>query len=248
MVTPPSLVRAENGVVRKKPIVAAVVGVDGCGKSSTFAGTLSTLADRVRVVTASDWEIYGGGRMISFGLANGTEYAVPLDPTNSIHPQVRVSFTHYMIHHGDSYTTHHKTPDGAGIADNGTFDVAVDCGTNHHLHAQAFTSVEGAADAYIYENPVYSGGTALSVLNRNRSSSNESDATVVHTPVVTSAGTCLECSYQPGGRGPLSPGAASAERDEWVLAAGKKYLYRLINRGGAEKQMGLSLAWYEEDA
>jgi len=66
MVTPPSLVRAKNGIVRKKPIVAAVVGVDGSGKSSTFVGTLRALADRVRVVGIGDQILHGGpGESIS---------------------------------------------------------------------------------------------------------------------------------------------------------------------------------------
>lgn len=60
MVTPPSLGRARNGIVRKKPIVAAVVGVDGSGKSSTFVGTLRALADRVRVVGIGDQILHGG--------------------------------------------------------------------------------------------------------------------------------------------------------------------------------------------
>jgi diacylglycerol kinase family enzyme len=49
-----------NDIVRKKPIVAAVVGVDGSGKSSTFVGTLRALAKRVRVVGIGDQILHGG--------------------------------------------------------------------------------------------------------------------------------------------------------------------------------------------
>ncbi len=55
-----------NGIMRKKPIVAAVVGVDGSGKSSTFIGTLRALANRVRVVGIGDQILHGGpGESIS---------------------------------------------------------------------------------------------------------------------------------------------------------------------------------------
>jgi diacylglycerol kinase family enzyme len=49
-----------NSVMMNKPIVAAIVGVDGCGKSSTFTGTLSALANRVRVVGIGNQILHGG--------------------------------------------------------------------------------------------------------------------------------------------------------------------------------------------
>jgi diacylglycerol kinase family enzyme len=43
-----------------KPIAVAIVGVDGSGKSATFAGALRALADRVRVVGIGDQILHGG--------------------------------------------------------------------------------------------------------------------------------------------------------------------------------------------
>jgi diacylglycerol kinase family enzyme/thymidylate kinase len=52
--------------MKKKPIVAAVVGVDGSGKSSTFIGTLKALADHVQVVGIGDQLLHSGpGESIS---------------------------------------------------------------------------------------------------------------------------------------------------------------------------------------
>jgi diacylglycerol kinase family enzyme len=49
-----------------KPIAVAVVGVDGSGKSATFAGVLRALAGRVRVVGIGDQVLHGGpGESIS---------------------------------------------------------------------------------------------------------------------------------------------------------------------------------------
>ncbi len=47
-------------MITKKPLVASIVGMDGCGKSSTFRGALNTLADRIRVVGIGDQVLSGG--------------------------------------------------------------------------------------------------------------------------------------------------------------------------------------------
>jgi len=47
-------------MIARKPLVASIVGMDGCGKSSTFRGALHTLADRIRVVGIGDQVLSGG--------------------------------------------------------------------------------------------------------------------------------------------------------------------------------------------
>jgi len=47
-------------MITRKPLVASVVGMDGCGKSSTFRGALNTLADRIRVVGIGDQVLSDG--------------------------------------------------------------------------------------------------------------------------------------------------------------------------------------------
>lgn len=47
-------------MITRKPLVASVVGMDGCGKSSTFRGVLNTLAHRIRVVGIGDQVLSGG--------------------------------------------------------------------------------------------------------------------------------------------------------------------------------------------
>ncbi len=47
-------------MITGKPFVASSVGMDGCGKSSTFRGALNTLADRIHVVGIGD-HVLGGG-------------------------------------------------------------------------------------------------------------------------------------------------------------------------------------------
>jgi diacylglycerol kinase family enzyme len=47
-------------MITRKPLVASIVGMDGCGKSSTFRGALNTLADGIRVVGIGDQVLSGG--------------------------------------------------------------------------------------------------------------------------------------------------------------------------------------------
>jgi len=44
----------------RKPLVASIVGMDGCGKSSTFRGALKILAGRIRVVGIGEQVLSGG--------------------------------------------------------------------------------------------------------------------------------------------------------------------------------------------
>ena len=46
-------------MITRKPLVASIVGMDGCGKSSTFRGVLNTLAHRIRVVGIGDQVLSG---------------------------------------------------------------------------------------------------------------------------------------------------------------------------------------------
>ncbi|TKJ28983.1 MAG: hypothetical protein CEE40_09905 [Chloroflexi bacterium B3_Chlor] len=47
-------------MITRKPLVASIVGMDGCGKSSTFHGALNKLADSIRVVGIGDHVLSGG--------------------------------------------------------------------------------------------------------------------------------------------------------------------------------------------
>ena len=47
-------------MIAGKPLVASIVGMDGCGKSSTFRGALNTLADHIHVVGIGE-HVLGGG-------------------------------------------------------------------------------------------------------------------------------------------------------------------------------------------
>jgi diacylglycerol kinase family enzyme/thymidylate kinase len=47
-------------MISKKPLVVSIVGMDGCGKSSTFRGALNTLANHFRVVGIGDQVLSGG--------------------------------------------------------------------------------------------------------------------------------------------------------------------------------------------
>ncbi len=47
-------------MIAREPLVASIVGMDGCGKSSTFHGALNRLADSIRVVGIGEQVLSGG--------------------------------------------------------------------------------------------------------------------------------------------------------------------------------------------
>jgi diacylglycerol kinase family enzyme len=47
-------------MITRKPVVASIVGMDGCGKSSTFRGALNTLAEHIQVVGIGA-QVWSGG-------------------------------------------------------------------------------------------------------------------------------------------------------------------------------------------
>ena len=47
-------------MITREPLVASIVGMDGCGKSSTFHGALNRLADSIRVVGIGEQVLSGG--------------------------------------------------------------------------------------------------------------------------------------------------------------------------------------------
>jgi len=50
----------EEGKMTRKPLIASIVGIDGCGKSSTFRMSLGKLAERIRVAGIGDQVLSGG--------------------------------------------------------------------------------------------------------------------------------------------------------------------------------------------
>jgi hypothetical protein len=84
--------------------------------------------------------------------------------------------------------------------------------------------------AELYEDTTFSvAGTPVVPRNRNRFSSNVSDATVTHGPTITLVGTTLFVGFIPAGSGNKPPAGDLSSFEEWILLPNTVYLLRLVN-------------------
>jgi hypothetical protein len=156
-----------------------------------------------------------------------------------------ITVPHHEIHEGETHLCSYKTPDGAPLADNATIAFVVTVGAKE-CHMTAAGAVGGDFEGELREDVTYTGGTAVAIFNKKRSSSEGATATVVRDPTITDAGTLLENRFVPGGTGPQAVGGVGGQRAEWILEPGRVYLYRITNRAGNNQPGSLVLEWYEE--
>jgi hypothetical protein len=87
---------------------------------------------------------------------------------------------------------------------------------------------DGDAIGYMYENAVVSGGTPLTIINRNRASTIVSQGVAIANPTVTSTGTTILQEILTGGIGKKG-GGGEVGGNNLVLKGLTPYLFRLTN-------------------
>ena len=106
----------------------------------------------------------------------------------------------------------------------------------------------GNAIGYLYENAVVSGGTSLTIMNRNRSSTIPSQGVAIVGPTVTSLGTLIVQEILTGGLGKKS-GGGTVGGSNFILKGLTPYLLRLTNAdtsgGGTSHAAEIILSWNE---
>jgi len=136
---------------------------------------------------------------------------------------------HHEIHCGDSYVSTRVADVGNGATDELLIIVPNETGTGqdqklYHLVVEGICESEGEWE--LFESPTVSNnGTALSVLNRNRNSTNTDYLGIYHTPTTSADGTSLEKIHVGSGKGIGGEGRT----DEWVLKNNTIYLARFTN-------------------
>ena len=154
-----------------------------------------------------------------------------------------INILHHEIHKGNAYTVGALVTD---VADDASADTLIIVGTKS-LHLVLRASATGSSYAYLYETPtITDNGTAVTIFNKDRTSSLVSTARTFHTPTVGAVGTALNSELFPGGEKNFAVGATGNERDEWILAPGKSYLLRITNKSGAAEDISIAATWYEE--
>jgi hypothetical protein len=165
----------------------------------------------------------------------------PIDSLTGSRPTI--DSNHYMIHAGKSY---HLISANASVASSSTCTIAITVPATGEIHAYFGVSTNGPLKTEIYESPTISGGTAITAYNRDRDSTNAATLTAVKDPTITTTGNVLLAIGRTGtgGVGKTQIGGDSPITSEWILGAGKTYIYRITSQAAATA-IDLGLDWYE---
>lgn len=164
-----------------------------------------------------------------------------------------IASEHHEIHCGDSYTTGYVvdlsngasidyvliTPDwgnpvsGDDPFGNQTIKVA---------HLLGELNVENEAEFWFYESPtITDNGTALTVRNRNRNSSNTDFLSVYYGATISVVGDMLEHGMLGSGK---SAGCGVNRTDEWILKNNTAYLLRVTNKTTSDNYHTIRFQYY----
>ena len=155
---------------------------------------------------------------------------------------VSITGFHYQTHLGKAYIVSHKF---SAVADDAVADIYVKVPADFEPHIVFHRDIEGDADVELFEDTTVSAdGTALTAYNLNRNSANTSAIEFFYTPTVTLSGTQLFLEWNAAGAGGQAAGSEGTF-DEFELAKGKNYLFRVTNRSGGAKNIGIFARYYE---
>lgn len=161
-------------------------------------------------------------------------------------PDPIIDSSHQKVHDGDSYSAHIEfTAVGAGAS----VDILIEAGTDR-MHFDYLLNAENDCRLLIYEAPTATPGTAVTVYNSNRASSNTTSATITHTPTGVTPGTTiihtsiLYTALLSGGISLLN-GAGGPRSPELILNANTDYLMRITNNSGGAIDFFVELGYYE---
>jgi len=153
------------------------------------------------------------------------------------------------IHHALGHAGKLFTLSGVqtGVADDGTSALGLTIPTGKLLHVLAVGTATGDAEGRMYENSTFSGGTAVTPTNKNRSSANTlTGYTWSFDPTQDVQGDLIFETYMPGGTKNSLSGSSGQTYGEWILDSGS-YLFVFTNRANAAATMAMAITCYEED-
>jgi len=184
------------------------------------------------------------GQQVEIVGTNGIKTAFNKAEVDEITPSLTsIDVPHNRVHVGDMYSVCHLfTSVGAAAS----VDLLIRVGANKDLHF--LFSVSAGAEAYVrfYEEPtITTNGTAITIFNMNRCSSNTSDATAYHTPTLGAVGNQICVDLIPGAIKNKDVGGTIRHDTEWILDENKDYVIRVTNNGQSAEPVAIQCEWYE---
>lgn len=162
--------------------------------------------------------------------------------TSSDKPFPIVDVNHLRLHEGRAYYAYEQYSYLNGLPAGSSIDIALAFPAGITPHAIFGYGGSGEAEFYIYENPVTSGGTPLTINRRNRNLNTTSYGVAVVSPTITSLGTEIFAEFVPANK---QGGGAQSYTSEFVLKPLTTYLFRLTNVNAQPHAANLMIEWYE---
>jgi|GEM_PF-927157 hypothetical protein len=165
----------------------------------------------------------------------------------SDHPLITIDINHQRLHEGRGFYSHVFKDANNKLADNASIDMVFAAAPGVSPHLSYTAECGAAAEIYLYEGTVTSGGTTYTPVCRRRVNPQTSDVAMVVDPTVSSVGTVLSATFLDGGAasGSSKNAGGHIESLEWVLNPLTNYMVRLTNKSGSSEVAHLSLYWYE---
>ena len=163
-------------------------------------------------------------------------------PTDSISGNVAVIDTdHYQLHQGRTF---HFSELISSLGNGSNQDYYIVSPSGAHLRFWTIHANTGPITITLYENPTISdNGSAQTVQNMSRFSSNTTGLILYKSPTVSNVGTRLEFDIL----FPSKKDAAGATDDnplEWILKTTNTYLIRVNNGSGGATDVHFKIQWY----
>lgn len=159
-------------------------------------------------------------------------------------PMPTVDIDHLRLHEGRAFYYNKLYPDTSKLSSGASIDVAIAFASGVYAHIHEDVEAGGNAEFYMYSGSVVTGGTSVTAINRDFTSSTTTQSAILLNPTVTTLGTEKYASFIPGGVGGASTGGGGRSF-EFLLAPLTTYLFRLTNVDGASHMAHVILTWYE---
>lgn len=163
---------------------------------------------------------------------------------SSSDPLPIIDINHQRLHEGRAHFVYHLHPGSATLAAGSSINIAMAFPEGVNAHAVFFFECGGSAEFYAYENASVSGGTAKTIIRRNRNNPGASQGVAVLNPTVSNVGTEIFAEFIASGQGGTASGG-SGFSFEFVLDDLTSYLFRLTNTSAQAHPAELRIDWYE---
>jgi hypothetical protein len=145
---------------------------------------------------------------------------------------------------GNVYSIGYVYPLTNPLADGANFDIAIAFGAGLEPKVSIEGVCQGDAMGYLYEGATVTGGTALTPLNLNRTSTNTSNSAALLNPTVSNTGTLIGNYLLIGGQGKKAAGGDISSAS-LIFKPLTTYLLRMTNVSGADHAAEIIVTWYE---